>query len=99
MWLRPRRSGPLQILPQVIFIKFRGPQALKDSLLGSKEPTLLCNHVPSANSPGTSSRSYLAVLLSAVTLLAFIDDLNIVAVRIKHPSRIIARIVFETSLR
>jgi hypothetical protein len=45
MWLRPRRSGPLQILPQVIFIKFRGPQALKDSLLGSKEPTLLCNQV------------------------------------------------------
>jgi hypothetical protein len=35
----------LQILPQVIFIKFRGPQALKDSLLGSKEPTLLCNQV------------------------------------------------------
>jgi hypothetical protein len=31
--------------------------------------------------------------------LAFIDDLNIVAVRIKHPGRIIARIVFETSLR
>ena len=29
--------------------------------------------------------------------LAFIDDLNIVAVRIKHPGRIIARIVFETS--
>ena len=27
------------------------------------------------------------------------DDLNIVAVRIKHPGRIIARIVFETSLR
>jgi hypothetical protein len=31
--------------------------------------------------------------------LAFIDDLNIVAVRIKHPGRIIARIVFETNLR
>jgi hypothetical protein len=38
-------------------------------------------------------------LLSAVTVLAFIDDLNIVAVRIKHPGRIIAGIVFETSLR
>ena len=35
----------------------------------------------------------------SVGTLAFIDDLNIVAVRIKHPSRIIARIVFETSLR
>jgi hypothetical protein len=31
--------------------------------------------------------------------LAFIDDLNIVAVRIKHPGRIVARIVFETGLR
>src|SRR5258707_9251671 len=31
--------------------------------------------------------------------LAFIDDLNIMAVRIKHPGRIIARVVFETSLR
>ena len=27
------------------------------------------------------------------------DDLNIVAVRIKHPRRIIAGIVFETGLR
>jgi hypothetical protein len=35
----------------------------------------------------------------AIILVAFIDDLNIVAVRIKHPGRIIARIVFETSLR
>jgi hypothetical protein len=31
--------------------------------------------------------------------LAFMDDLNIVAVRIKHPGRIIARIVFGTGLR
>jgi hypothetical protein len=31
--------------------------------------------------------------------LAFIDGLHIVAVRIKHPGCIIARIVFETSLR
>ena len=31
--------------------------------------------------------------------LAFIDDLNIVAVRIKHPGRIIARIVFGPRLR
>jgi hypothetical protein len=44
-------------------------------------------------------RRYLAGLVSAVTVLAFIHDLNIVAVRIKHPGRIIARIVFETSLR
>jgi hypothetical protein len=44
-------------------------------------------------------RSYLAVLLSAVTVLAFVDDLDIVTVRIKHPGRIIARIVFGTSLR
>ena len=35
----------------------------------------------------------------ASSVLAFIDDLNIVAVRIKHPSGIIAGIVFETSLR
>jgi len=33
------------------------------------------------------------------TRLAFIDDLNIVAVRIKHPGCIIARIVFGTRLR
>jgi hypothetical protein len=38
-------------------------------------------------------------LPSAVTVLAFIVDLNIMAVRIKHPGRIIAGIVFETSLR
>jgi len=44
-------------------------------------------------------RSYLAGLLPAVTVLAFIDDLNIMAVRIEHPGRIIARIIFETSLR
>ena len=31
--------------------------------------------------------------------LAFIDDLNVVTVRIKHPGRIIARIVFGPSLR
>jgi hypothetical protein len=31
--------------------------------------------------------------------LAFVNDLDIVAVRIEHPCRIIARIVFEPSLR
>src|SRR5258706_5024646 len=31
--------------------------------------------------------------------LAFVDDLDIVAVRIEHPCRIIARIVFGPSLR
>jgi hypothetical protein len=44
-------------------------------------------------------RSYWAVLLTTVTALAIADDLDIVAVRIKHPGRIIARIVFEPSLR
>src|SRR5208283_567108 len=34
IWLRPRRSGPEQSYLGVIFIRFRGPQALKDSLLG-----------------------------------------------------------------
>jgi hypothetical protein len=42
---------------------------------------------------------FLAAMLSAVAVLAFIYDLNIVAVGIKHPGRIIAGIVFETSLR
>src|SRR5437773_8119346 len=32
MWLRPRRSRPLRSYLGVIFIRFRGPQALKDSL-------------------------------------------------------------------
>ena len=39
-----------------------------------------------------------SVIVSA-TRLAFIDDLNIVAVRIKHPGGIIAGIVFGTGLR
>ena len=41
MWLRPRRSGPFQSYLGVIFIRFRGPQALNDRV---EEPTLLCNH-------------------------------------------------------
>ena len=38
-------------------------------------------------------------VIVSTTRLAFIDDLNIVAVRIKHPGGIIARIVFGTGLR
>jgi len=53
----------------------------------------------STNPRKTFDDERLEELLSAVTVLAFIHDLNIVAVRIKHPGRIIARIVFETSLR
>jgi hypothetical protein len=33
------------------------------------------------------------------TNLAFVNDLDVVAVRIEHPCRIIARIVFGPSLR
>jgi hypothetical protein len=42
---------------------------------------------------------FLAVMLPPAIVLAFIYDLYIVAVRIQHPGRIIAGIVFETSLR
>src|SRR6266404_52142 len=38
-------------------------------------------------------------LQGCATGLAFIDDLDVVAVRIKHPGGIIARIVFGTRLR
>ena len=38
-------------------------------------------------------------LQGCATRLAFIDDLDVVAVRIKHPGGIIARIVFGTRLR
>src|SRR5438094_4948144 len=32
--IRPRRSGPSQSYLEVIFIRFRGPQALNDNLVG-----------------------------------------------------------------
>jgi len=37
---------------------------------------------------------FIAVLIALRSWLAFIDGLNVVTVRIKHPGRIIARIVF-----
>jgi len=48
---------------------------------------------------GTQIRHRASRVRHATTRLAFIDDLNIVAVRIKHPGGIIARIVFGTGLR